>query len=154
MAALWFYHLERSTLEAVLPDLLSKTLAKGWRALVRVGQIERLEALDSHLWTYADDSFLPHGSEGRGDAADQPILLTGGPANTNGAQVLFLVDGAAFPELDNGSLETFERIILLFDGRDQHAVTAARTTWKSAKDAGAACTYWQQDAGGKWDKKA
>ena len=31
----WFYHLERTGLEQALPELLNKTLARGWRALVR-----------------------------------------------------------------------------------------------------------------------
>ena len=28
----WFYHLERTALDQALPELLEKTLAKGWRA--------------------------------------------------------------------------------------------------------------------------
>ena len=31
----WFYHLERTALDQALPELLEKTLAKGWKALVR-----------------------------------------------------------------------------------------------------------------------
>jgi len=32
----WFYHLEASTIEGVLPGLLEKTRQKGWRALVKL----------------------------------------------------------------------------------------------------------------------
>ena len=32
---IWFYHLERSTLDQVLPTLLEKTLERGWRALIK-----------------------------------------------------------------------------------------------------------------------
>ena len=40
---IWFYHLERSTLDQVLPGLLEKTRERGWRALVRAeGRRERL----------------------------------------------------------------------------------------------------------------
>lgn len=53
----FFYHLEQQTLDRVLPSLLEKTLARGWRAVVQVGNEERLEALDQALWTYTDDSF-------------------------------------------------------------------------------------------------
>ena len=77
MAELLFYHLERSTLDAVLPQLLEKTLARGWKAVVRAGSDERVQALDAHLWTYRDDAFLPHGIEGGQHDCDQPVVLTG-----------------------------------------------------------------------------
>ena len=54
----WFYHLERATLERVLPDLLEKTLGRGWRAIVRAGSEERLDYINNHLWTYNPNGFL------------------------------------------------------------------------------------------------
>ena len=39
-----FYHLERHPLEVVLPQLLLRTLERGWRAVVQAGSEERLEA--------------------------------------------------------------------------------------------------------------
>ena len=66
MSEVLFYHLEARSLEAVIPQLLEKTLERGWRAVIEVGSTERAEALDSHLWTYRDDSFLAHGMDGVG----------------------------------------------------------------------------------------
>lgn len=145
----FFYHLERAPLERVLPELLEKSLERGWRAVVQSGSQERLEALDTALWTYREDSFLPHGTTGFGYADRQPVYLTTGEDNPNGAAIRFLVDGA-----EAGDLEGYERAVYLFDGRDEDAVTRARVQWKAAKDSGLAVTYWQQDAGGRWEKKA
>ena len=61
MADVLFYHLERQPLERVLPVLLEKTLERGWRAAVQTASQAYAEALDGHLWTYREDSFLPHG---------------------------------------------------------------------------------------------
>ena len=144
----WFYHLERSTLEQVLPDLLQRTLKRGWRALVRTGDPERLEMLDNLLWTFRDETFLPHGVEGEGDEARQPVLLTTSDDNLNRAQALFLVDGA-----EAGGLDGFERRIDLFDGRDEVAVAAARLRWRAAKASGAVIAYWRQTEQG-WEKQA
>ncbi len=144
---LWFYHLERSELEQALPPLLEKCLQRGWRALVRGGAPERLEHLDVTLWTYRDDSFLPHAREG--DPQRQPVWLTGGPGNPNGAQVLFLIDGAQADDIAG-----FERACLLFDGRDADALESARSRWKQAKDSGVAASYWRESASGKWEKQA
>jgi DNA polymerase III subunit chi len=147
MAELWFYHLERSELERALPPLLEKCLQRGWRALVRGGVKERIDALDEVLWTYRDDSFLPHASEG--DAARQPVWLTTDGGNPNGAQVLFLIDGAEL-----GDIAQFERACLVFDARDQAALESARLRWKAAKEAGIAASYWRESAAGKWEKQA
>ena len=87
----WFYHLERQPLQAVLPVLVEKTLARGWRALLRFSTLERLETIDSALWTYRDESFLPHGSARDGHPGRQPAFLTLDDANPNGAAVLFLL---------------------------------------------------------------
>lgn len=144
-----FYHLERQSLETVLPTLLERTLERGWRAVVQAGSEERLEALDQHLWTFSEGGFLPHGRRQDGHVERQPIYLTTGEENPNGATVRFLVDGAAPP-----APEGYTRLVLMFDGRDQSAVEAARIHWKALKAQGCAVTYWQQTERGNWEKKA
>lgn len=144
-----FYHLERAPLEAVLPQLLEKTLERGWRAVVQVGSQERLEALDEALWTYRADSFLPHGSARDGHADAQPVFLTTGDDTPNGAGVRFLVDGA-----EPAGFTGFVRIVFMFDGNNSDAVAQARVQWTAAKAAGCGATYWQQNASGRWEKKA
>ena len=121
MTEIRFYHLQRQPLEAVLPKMLAITLERGQRAVVQAASEERLAALDDHLWTYEDDSFLPHAVDGPG-AADEPVLLTLSEANPNGAQVRFLVDGAALP----GEAAAYDRIIVIFDGTDEDALAVAR----------------------------
>ncbi len=145
----WFYHLERSGVEQTLPVLLEKTLAKGWKALVRAPDEQRLDHLDQMLWNWRDDAFLPHGLDSEPHAARQPVLLTSGQDNPNQAQALFLLDGA-----QAASLEGFERCIVLFDGREPEALQAARTQFKAFKDGGAAMSYWQEDPDRGWEKKA
>jgi len=140
--------LERQPLEKVLPSLVEKTLERGWRAVVQAGSQERLAAIDLALWTYKEDSFLAHGTQKDGHAADQPVYLTTADDTPNGAGVRFLVDGV---ETENFS--DFVRLVYLFDGNDEDAVTRARAQWTAAKAAGCPVTYWQQTAAGKWEKK-
>ncbi len=152
----WFYHLERTALERALPQLLEKTVARGWRAMVRTGQADHLDAIDQGLWTYSDDSFLAHGLAGEPLADRQPILLSGpiegekgdGPA-PNGAQALFLIEGA-----EAGDLSSYERCILLFDGGDETALNAARARWSRFKADGYPVSYWKQSVEGAWGKQA
>jgi len=144
----WFYHLERTGLEQALPELLEKALQRGWKALVRVREAARLQHLDSWLWTYRDESFLPHAPDDEPNAARQPILLTTGFENANGADALFLVDGA-----EPGDLGGYARCVVLFDGGDEAQLAVARAQWSAVKASGAAVSYWKQQARG-WEKQA
>ena len=154
MTDIWFYHLQRETLEDTLPPLLQKTLERGWRAVVRASSPERVDALDAHLWTYRVDGFLPHGRRVDGNAERQPVYLTADAENPNAANALFLVDGASPGDWAAPTLASHERVILIFDGRDERALAEARRHWKSAKGAGHGVTYWKQSDAGRWEKQA
>src|SRR5215813_9002701 len=104
MTEVLFYHLQNMTVENVLPPLLEKSLERGWRVVVQSTSEERADALDAHLWTYRDDSFLPHATWRAGDASDQPIVLTAESGNPNNAKIRFLVDNAPLPD-DSSSYE-------------------------------------------------
>jgi len=148
MTEMLFYHLEHQPLERVLPTLLEKSLERGWRVVVQASSEERIEALDAHLWTFRDDSFLPHGTWREAEARSQPILLTVNPDNPNGATVRFLIEGAMIPE----DAEAYQRIVLIFDGEDPDAVAAARERWRESKAKGFDVTYWQTDGEGRWQR--
>jgi DNA polymerase-3 subunit chi len=145
-----FYQLSGTTLEATLPDLLERSLARGWRVLVRCGSEAGLAGLDTLLWTYRDDSFLPHGTAAAASAALQPVCLTLGSDNPNGANILMLVDGA---RASVDEMAGFERTCLLFDGHDGRALEAARADWRAVQAAELAAKYWAQEQG-RWVQKA
>jgi DNA polymerase-3 subunit chi len=149
MAEVLFYHLERQPLEKVLPRLVEKTLERGWRAVIQAMSEERVESLSAALWVTGEESFLPHGTARDGNADLQPVWITAGPDNPNGARVRFLVEGATVPSLDG-----LDRAVYMFDGRDPEAVAAARDQWKASRAAGHDVTYWQQDDQGRWQKKS
>ena len=146
-----FYHLERRSLEDVLPGLVEKSLQRGWRAAIRTDSAERSDALDTLLWTYDDQSFLPHAQAGDGDAHAQPVLISVEEGNPNSAQIVFYVGGAQ--PSDWNSLSELARVVMLFDGRDETALAGARAAWKEAKAAGHDVTYWKESPSGKFEKQ-
>ena len=144
----WFYHLERGSIDEALPELLEKTLARGWRACVRSTDADMIDHLDDWLWAYRDDSFLAHGRAGEPNANRQPILLTAGEANENAAEALFILDEPP------GDLAGYERCIVLFEGREDEALARARRLWSTYKTAGSAVTYWKQQESRGWARQA
>ena len=151
MSRVDFYHLQSKKLEDVLPKLLEKAYGVGKKAVVRVGNVERVEFLNGVLWTYDEQSVLPHGSKKDGAAAMQPIWLTADDDVPNEAEVLFLVDGA---NAESQEIAKFERVFNIFDGNSSEAWEKARAFWKELKNQGVEVFYWQQSANGSWQQKA
>lgn len=148
---IWFYHLQSQPLERALPSLVEKGLQRGWRIVVQTCDERRLKALDDLLWTANPESFLPHGTMRDANATFQPILLTTEPGNPNGAAMRMYVDGADIALAPESA--DYERVILLFDGRDDVEVAAARRQWSRLKAQGFTLAYWQQADSGRWDRK-
>lgn len=147
----WFYHLEASTLEDVLPGLLEKVRERGWTALVKLSGAseERLAELDQYLWTFKDASFLPHGRDDEPLADEQPILLTAKAEMADGKNCVLLIDGA-----DVKDMSGVTRAIVMINGRNSEDLTRERGRWKRLSDVGAKLAYFQQDERGSWVKKA
>jgi len=144
----WFYHLEASTVEGILPGLLEKTRQKGWRALVKLPQ-SQLKEMDDYLWTYKDDSFLPHGRDDEPLAEQQPITLSANVETADGYQAVFLIGGT-----DIADMSGVERCMVMINGRSENDVMRERKRWKALKETDAALSYYQQNDRGSWEKKA
>lgn len=149
MTNISFYHLLHMPLTSALPKLLEKVHEAGLKAVIKVGSEDHMAELDEALWSFNKQSFLPHDSMKSKHPDQQPIYLTTGDENPAQATVLVLVDNMQSDEPGK-----YDRCLEMFDGTDEEAVAAARTRWKSYKDAGYDLTYWQQTEQGGWTKKA
>ncbi|HEX7109209.1 MAG TPA: DNA polymerase III subunit chi [Aestuariivirga sp.] len=149
MAEIMFYHLEHKPWEQVLPGQLSKALQRGWRCVVQIGKEDRVDEVSELLWKSEADAFLAHGAKADGKAGKQPIWLTAETDNPNNATVRFFIEGAVV-----GDVSGLTRAAILFDGRDEIAVTAARADWKRLKAEGHQISYWQQDENYRWQNKS
>ena len=150
MTEVLFYHLERARCEELLPELLQKTLQRGWRSVVQFARPERLDEVSKAIWDWRDEAFIPHGTEADGFAGDQPVWLTSGDDAPNGAKVRFLLDGARCADPTG-----LEKLMVLFDGADEVAVNQARALWKEVvATPGLKAFYWRQGNDGRWVKQA
>ncbi len=129
-----FYDLNGAPLDLGLGRLLETALAEGRRVCVRLGQEERVAVLDQGLWTYRNDSFLPHGCEG--DPAKHPVWLTAAAGNPNVADLLVVVDDAPMHDREGFSETTY-----LFDRRDPAMRDIARDRFAAFRDEGVRPAY-------------
>jgi DNA polymerase-3 subunit chi len=144
----WFYHLERTGLDQALPELLEKTLQRGWKGHRALGGA-RPHRPPGRLAVELPRRELPAARPRRGAGRRAPAdLLTAGMDNPNAADALFLVDGA-----EPGDLTGYRRCIVVFDGADEAQVQNARGQFRDSKAKGLAVSYWKQQARG-WEKQA
>ncbi|QGM98551.1 DNA polymerase III subunit chi [Methylocystis parvus] len=154
MVEISFYHHQTRRIDDTLPTLLERSLARGWRVVVQAASEARLTALDQHLWAYRQESFLPHGTKRDASPETQPIFLTCGVENPNGADVRFFVEGAQIAPVLASAAAPRARAVLLFNGEDPGELSDARAQWKELRDAGQTLVYQQQDESGRWVEKA
>ena len=147
MSEIGFYHLQSQTIEVALPRLLERVLGAGLKAVVRTPDRGVTAFLDQALWTFDPAGFLPHGTEKSGNSESQLIYLTSGEEVPNGAEALVVIN-----EAELGEPSDFKRCFLMFEGRSDEALEAARRRWKALKDSGHSLTYWRQSNEGRWEK--
>lgn len=148
MTEIRFYHLRTRTAEQALPEILLKALESGRRVVVKAADDSAATALSEYLWTYAADSFLPHGTAKDGHDPDQPVWITAGDDNPNNANVL-ITTGGAIPDMP----EKYGLCCEMLEDSNPEGVAAARARWKTYKEQGFTLTYWQQTDRGGWEKK-
>lgn len=144
-----FYHFQKQSLDQALPAILTKAFQGGHSIVVRLRDAQEVERMNKHLWAFKPDVFLPHGSKKDGQAARQPIWLTHGSDTPNKANVVILTQ-----DVQEEDLSTYALCCEMLDGRDESAVSAARSRWKDYQAAGHDVTYWYQSESGGWEKKA
>lgn len=149
MTEVRFYHLQGQQLEEALPKLVEKISEAGLRAVIRAADIEIRDRLDKALWEYSPGSFLPHGTDGCKKPELQPVYITTGTENPSDAAIQVSVNS-----LNHTDIDSYDRCLFIFDGRDEHIVSSARESWKAIKERGLEMSYWQQRETGGWEKKA
>jgi DNA polymerase-3 subunit chi len=142
-----FYHLTKLPLERALPQIAAKVVAAGGRLIIVAGEENQRVRLDQLLWSYAPESFLPHGQAGGEDDARQPVLIVASPEAANGARNIALVDGVWREEA-----LAFDRAFHFFD---EERIADARAAWRGLADRdGIDRNYWKQNDAGRWEKAA
>lgn len=149
MTDIRFYHLQNQSLEQALPKLMEKVVEGGFKAVIKADSEAQLETLDKVLWDYDPASFLPHDKVGCEFPEAQTLYLTTQDDNPNNANILVLID-----TVKSDAVETYERCLYMFDGRNEDIVAAAREDWKRLKEGPHTMSYWQQREMGGWEQKA
>ncbi len=105
--------------------LCSKAYDQGQRVHVQTADMAQAQRLDELLWTFADQSFIPHGLSGTPEGDGAPITI--GPTHAEAELLINLGDG--LPEAP----QAYERILEIV-GSDDPGKQQARERYRRYRD--------------------
>ncbi|MBK1731230.1 DNA polymerase III subunit chi [Thiococcus pfennigii] len=117
--------------------LVERIYATGLRIYILAASDQDARHVDRLLWTYREQSFLPHGLKGETDAELTPILIGRDPDPGDARSVLINL-AARVPE----HLERFERLCEAVD-HDPAVREAARERYRHYRRAGLAVEHYE-----------
>jgi|GEM_PF-331177 len=150
-----FYQLEATTqsaYEAALPQILTKALAAEHVIAIVAPTNTAVNRLDERLWSADATSFLPHDVAKKGIETTAAVVLFSAeePLNISNKFTLIISLGGGLKEL--AFPDNIKRCLDMFTSQEAQ-VKAARTRWKSYKEAEHTLSYYAQTDQG-WQKKS
>lgn len=115
--------------------LIERIRAQALRVLVHCPDPEQARHLDRLLWTFREDSFLPHGLIGQVDHALTPVLIGDVDRAPDAREALVNLS-----ETIPASLGEFERVCELVD-LDPACVAAGRVRYRQYREQGHALEH-------------
>ena len=146
MTEINFYKLTRSSIEKLIPRLLEKILKENSRVLFLFKEEKNIIKYDEFLWTYKNDSFIPHSTTISKNFEFQPIILSLSEENCNDADIILTIDGCV-----PNSIENYKKFIDIFDGQNKNLYEEALSRIENLSNKGYKVNCWTQSASG-WVK--
>ncbi|MHB8764666.1 MAG: DNA polymerase III subunit chi [Deferrisomatales bacterium] len=131
MTRVEFYELKGTGWEAGLCERVEALAAEGGRVYLWAAAEADARRLDDLLWTFRDDSFVPHDLWEGGAALDSPVAVGWARGNPNAADCLVLARDA-HPD----DLRGFSRAVDFAPVDDPGRIEAARARFRAYRAAG------------------
>ena len=150
MTQIIFYSTAPLQVEKTLFALLEKSLEKGNKSLLLFKDKEKCLSINEQLWTYKQNSFLPHISEDDEiyDDIDVPVYLSTKNENPFKAELLFSIDGFLPDNIDH-----FERVIIIIDVNDELLNEKYKNYYLDINNNFEDIVFYKSDDNGKWIEK-
>jgi len=145
-----FYSTAPLQVEKTLFALLEKSLEKGNKSLLLFKDKEKCLSINEQLWTYKQNSFLPHISEDDQiyNNIDVPVYLSTKNENPFKAELLFSIDGFLPDNIDH-----FERVIIIIDVNDELLNEKYKNYYLDINKNFEDIVFYKSDDNGKWIEK-
>lgn len=130
-----FIEIEAPNWEAGLCDRVAGLFDEGARVYVWAPSQAAAVRLDDLLWTWREETFVPHALWSGEAAFDEPVAVGWNPGNPNGAEVLVLA-GDQPAEALLPCISAYPRVLDFIPKAEKTATEAARNRYRAFRDAG------------------
>ncbi|MDC3108146.1 DNA polymerase III subunit chi [Paracoccaceae bacterium] len=135
----FFYNVYQRDVVADIAWLTENIFKKNNKIVIFCTDQETAEVVNDFLWSYRDDSFIPHSIKKNGGSSLCPILVATDLNEVYEHNVLLALNGALIKEKD---WQGFAKIYYFFDDQDIKEKDNARFMWKSFSSLDIDCKYW------------
>jgi DNA polymerase-3 subunit chi len=135
----FFYNSARRETVKDIVKLTEKLYKKNNFILLYCADQETVDALDEYLWSYSEDSFIPHSKKNNEKKSLYPILVTDEILNDHEHNILLALNGVLIKETD---WPKFNKVYYFFDDQNHEERENARSMWKSFSSLEIDCRYW------------
>ncbi len=142
----FFYNSSHRDVVRDITWLTENIFKKRNRIVIFCTDQETAEVVDDFIWSYGDDSFIPHSIKKYRETSLDPILVTTDLDGGYEHNVLVALNGVLIKEND---WQRFTKIYYFFDNQDIEEKENARSMWKSFSSLEVNCKYWINEKN-KW----
>lgn len=146
MSKITFYQVMNDELIKSSCKILEKCYHNNLKTFVEVADDETKRVLNKNLWTFAQKSFVPHGSDEDPLPEEQPIYISSNEKCPINATCLMLIGKY---RMDIGN---FDRILVMIDGNNDQDVKNAKSMADNFNNLGHEVEYYKQNDSGSWQK--
>jgi len=142
----FFYNASHRDVVADITWLTENIFKKNNSIVIFCTDQETAKVVDDFLWSYKEDSFLPHALKKHEEVSLNPILVSTDLDEGFEHNVLIALNGVLINEKD---WQRFAKIYYFFDDQDMTEKENARSMWKSFSSLDIDCKYWINEKN-KW----
>lgn len=145
MSKITFYQVMNDEVIKASCIILEKCYKNDLKTFVHAGNEEIKKILNKNLWTFAQKSFIPHGSDEDPDPSMQPIYISCKDECPIEANCLMLL-GKYRKDIGD-----YSRVLVMVDGLEATDVENAQSLSNSLKNLGHKVEYYKQNRSGGWE---
>ena len=140
MRELYFYNTSSRDFLGDITQLIERLYIQEHKVIVLCPDNDVSAIVDEYLWSYKDESFLPHIKVDKDPSEFDSIVISSYQLNLESYKTLIVFKGSSV-EIDY--INYFKKVYYFFDNSKNDEREVARTLWKEAIKSGTKCKYWQ-----------
>ena len=147
MKEIFFYNTESRDFLKDIALLTEKLFKLGLKVLIICPDDTVSSFFDDFLWSYKEDSFVPHIVVDKNYNQLETIIISKAQLDIESFKTLIVFNGST---VDTVYCNKFDKTYYFFDNNKQNERKMARAIWKEAINLGSRCKYWKVEKN-KWN---